>query len=67
MKALHIHIGAPKTATTAIQFFCSENAEVLARKGFCYPIFPFSYPGIAPGHNGRPGVDIRIVHAQRGA
>lgn len=53
MKALHIHIGAPKTATTAIQFFCSENAEVLARKGFCYPIFPFSYPGIAPGHNGR--------------
>ncbi len=53
MKVLHIHIGAPKTATTSIQFFCSENAAVLAKKGFCYPIFPFSYPGIAPGHNGR--------------
>lgn len=53
MKVLHIHIGAPKTATTAIQFFCSENAAVLAEKGYCYPIFPFSYPGIAPGHNGR--------------
>lgn len=53
MKVLHIHIGAPKTATTAIQFFCSENARVLAEKGYCYPIFPFSYPGIAPGHNGR--------------
>lgn len=41
MKVLHIHIGAPKTATTSIQFFCSENAAVLAKKGFCYPIFPF--------------------------
>lgn len=53
MKTLHIHVGMAKTATTSLQFFCKENAGVLAEKGFCYPVFPFSYPGIAPGHNGR--------------
>ena len=40
MKTLHVHIGTPKTATTAIQHFCKENAKILAEKGFCYPIFP---------------------------
>ena len=39
MKTLHVHIGTPKTATTAIQHFCKENAKILAEKGFCYPIF----------------------------
>lgn len=52
MKTLHIHIGTPKTATTAIQFFCMENAEKLAKEGYCYPIFPFEYPGTNKSHNG---------------
>lgn len=52
MKTLHIHIGTPKTATTAIQFFCMENAEKLAREGYCYPTFPFDYPGTNKSHNG---------------
>ena len=52
MKTLHIHIGTPKTATTAIQFFCMENAEKLAKEGYCYPIFPFDYPGTNKSHNG---------------
>lgn len=52
MKTLHIHIGTPKTATTAIQFFCMENADILADKGYCYPSFPFDYPGTNKSHNG---------------
>lgn len=53
MKTLHVHIGTPKTATTAIQHFCKENAKILAEKGFCYPIFPFRYPENSDAHNGR--------------
>ena len=53
MKTLHIHIGTPKTATTAIQYFCKENAEMLEKEGYCYPTFPFEYPGISNAHNGR--------------
>lgn len=53
MKTLWIHIGMAKTASTAIQSFCYENAGILARHGFCFPTFPFAYPGIAKAHNGR--------------
>ena len=53
MKTLHIHIGTPKTGTTAIQYFCKENAGILAKEGYCYPTFPFAYPGISKAHNGR--------------
>lgn len=52
MKTLHIHIGTAKTATTAIQAFCKENAKVFRKKGYCYPIFPFRYSGKAKSHNG---------------
>lgn len=43
MKILHIHIGTPKTGTTAIQNFCVENEKILESKGYCYPLFPASY------------------------
>lgn len=52
MKTLWLHIGMAKTASTAIQTFCSENAKLLEREGFCYPIFSISYPGISRAHNG---------------
>ena len=52
MKTLWIHIGMPKTASTAIQEFCRENAQALAAHGFCYPIFPISYTGVARVRNG---------------
>lgn len=55
MKTLHIHIGTPKTGTTAIQFFCKDNAEKLAKEGYCYPcypVLPFKYPDISNAHNG---------------
>lgn len=37
MKTLYVHIGAPKTGTTAIRMFCWENREVLKKYGYCYP------------------------------
>lgn len=32
-----LHIGMPKTGTTAIQNFCSVNREALQRRGYYYP------------------------------
>lgn len=52
MKTLHVHIGTPKTGTTSIQNFCCENQRLLEKKGYCYPMFPYSYKGIAKVRNG---------------
>lgn len=41
MPTLYLHIGTPKTGTTAIQLFCEENHEALERKGYCFPILGF--------------------------
>lgn len=46
MKTLYLHIGTPKTATTAIQNFCKDNRDILAQMGYCYPIFDFTFPGV---------------------
>ncbi|WP_428311554.1 hypothetical protein [Hydrocarboniphaga sp.] len=37
MKKLIVHIGAPKTGTSAIQHFMLRNREALARQGVLYP------------------------------
>ena len=60
MKILWIHIGMAKTASSAIQAFCYENANILESHGYCYPVFPFRYPGIAKAHNGR--FLLQMVH-----
>lgn len=51
MKTLYLHIGTPKTGTTAIQAFCKANQEVLGRKGYYYPVMPYIYPGIGRNRN----------------
>lgn len=51
MKTLYLHIGTPKTGTSAIQEFCAKNQDVLNSKGYCYPILPFRYPGIGKRRN----------------
>lgn len=52
MKTLYVHVGTPKTATSAIQKFCCDNRAVLEAKGYCYPEFPWSYPPKSPNRNG---------------
>lgn len=37
MKTFYLHIGTPKTGTTAIQRFCADNRSVLEKKNYCYP------------------------------
>lgn len=36
MKTLYLHIGLPKTGTTAIQQFCYKNANTLSERGLTY-------------------------------
>lgn len=43
MKTLYLHIGTPKTGTTSLQHFCTENAEILQQKGYMYPLFPHKF------------------------
>ena len=38
MKKLYIHIGNPKTATTALQRFCYDNHSLLKSQGIYYPV-----------------------------
>lgn len=52
MKTLYLHIGTPKTGTTSIQYFCCQNRAVLEKKGYCYPEFPYTYPGRSSKRNG---------------
>lgn len=46
MATVYLHIGTPKTGTTAIQNFLSDNNEILNKYGICYPDFGFRYPKI---------------------
>ena len=53
MKTLYVHIGMPKTGTTAIQNFCFENKKILNQKGYDYPKLPHIYgDAIAKVRNG---------------
>ena len=45
MPTLYLHIGTPKTGTTALQNFLPANEEVLEQHGICYPDFGFRYTG----------------------
>ncbi|MGN0155088.1 MAG: hypothetical protein ACI4A3_11625, partial [Lachnospiraceae bacterium] len=52
MKTLYLHIGTPKTATTAIQTFCWDNREVLEKHNYCYPMFEYQYFNAQKYRNG---------------
>lgn len=52
MSTVYLHIGTPKTGTTAIQQFLLLNRDELGRHGLCYPDFGFRYPGVGQYRNG---------------
>ncbi|MFR8548405.1 MAG: hypothetical protein ACLVEV_07270 [Lachnospiraceae bacterium] len=51
MSTVFLHIGLPKTGTTAIQNFLRTNDEALRRRGICFPDLGFSYPEIHSNRN----------------
>ena len=53
MSTVYIHVGTPKTGTSAIQVFFTKNRKLLKEKGVCYPDLGFDFPGIKS--NSRPG------------
>ncbi len=52
MATLYLHIGTPKTGTTAIQNFLPLNKSLLKEQGFCYPDFGYRYYGVNRYRNG---------------
>lgn len=52
MGTLYLHIGTPKTGTTMLQHFMSDNRELLRGKGYSFPNFGFRFDGIGRGRNG---------------
>ncbi|WP_022950582.1 hypothetical protein [Leucothrix mucor] len=47
-----LHIGAPKTGSSALQHFLFLNRELLLEKGIYYPRHGFDVNGISGGHSG---------------
>ena len=52
MKKLILHVGTPKTGTSAIQKFLANNISALATHGIEYPMFSAHWPGIESARNG---------------
>lgn len=52
MSTVYLHIGMPKTGTTAIQYFLTDNPAALKKHGICFPDFNFRFPGVGLRRNG---------------
>ena len=53
MSTVYIHIGTPKTGTSAIQVFMQKkkNRKLLKQQGYDYPNLGFDFPGINSNRN----------------
>lgn len=51
MSVVYVHIGMPKTGSSAIQDCLFANRKLLEEKGICYPSFDVKYTGIGPKRN----------------
>ena len=52
MNTLYIHIGTPKTGTTAIQNFLDDNKKILTKYDLVYPTFDATYEKVRSVRNG---------------
>ncbi|MBR1628288.1 MAG: hypothetical protein IJ679_03340, partial [Lachnospiraceae bacterium] len=46
MSTVYLHMGMPKTATTALQRFFLQNTKALNDRGFAYPLMPFHFDNV---------------------
>lgn len=51
MKTLYLHIGTPKTGTSALQHFFANNRKLLEEKGVYFPDLGFRFPDIGKHRN----------------
>lgn len=51
MATVYLHIGLPKTGTTAIQYFLAHNREVLQKHNACFPDFGLRRTRVNPFRN----------------
>lgn len=51
MTTVYLHIGAPKTGTTSLQFFLYNNRSLLRELGICYPALGFHFEGVHESRN----------------
>lgn len=49
-KTVYLHIGSPKTGTSALQYFLLQNRLALSRRAFSYPEHPLDRNGISSGN-----------------
>ncbi len=61
MAIVYLHIGMPKTGTTAIQNFMWNNREILEKHGICYPDLKFHYLHIPYARNAHFLISRRTV------
>lgn len=52
MSTVYLHMGMPKTGTTALQSFLWDNNEVLQKFNICYPHSQYRYPRVKHYRNG---------------
>lgn len=58
-KQIHLHIGTPKTGTSALQKFLVENRSELEKRGFSYPAHALGEYDISSG-NGQEIVNLGV-------
>ncbi|QOR37436.1 hypothetical protein HNO52_02090 [Billgrantia diversa] len=59
-----LHIGAPKSGSSAIQRFCQTNREALAEWGYYYPEHSLDRNGVSGGHTQLAGALLNGKQAQ---
>lgn len=51
MSTLYLHIGTPKTGTTAIQHFLAMNRKILLEKGYSFPFMKMCFENFSRNRN----------------